>query len=61
MCIFLYSIQFQIKYQCKYGYNMFVSGNIESLGGWNLQKALKLDWNTVFYIFSPFFSRKKSF
>lgn len=47
MGIFLYSIIFELQYNCYYGDCVYVIGNIPELGDWQISKALKLKCREV--------------
>ena len=49
MGVFLFSIMFEIEYQCFYGDCVYVLGNILELGEWEISKGLKLKWKEVFF------------
>lgn len=51
MCIFLYNFCFSINYKCNFGEYIAILGNIPELGGWELSKAIEMQWTEVFLIF----------
>ena len=40
-------INFEIKYNTKFGSSMFISGNIPELGNWDVERAFKMEWRKV--------------
>jgi hypothetical protein len=39
---------FNINYITKFGEVIYVVGNNEILGNWNVEKGLRLNWNNVY-------------
>jgi hypothetical protein len=42
-------IHFLIKKQVEYGSGVYVSGSCNELGAWNIEHALRLNWNPVIF------------
>ena len=40
-------INFQIKYDTKFGEDLAIIGSIKELGNWQIDKALKMGWNNL--------------
>jgi len=39
------TIRFYIQYHLEYGQQIFISGSLPGLGGWDIKKSLKMNWN----------------
>lgn len=42
-------LHFLMKKKVSYGLGIYVIGNIDELGQWNIIDSLRLNWNTVHY------------
>jgi hypothetical protein len=47
MSSFKYSFYFKLHYETQFGECVFLVGNIRALGGWEISKAFRLEWNEV--------------
>ncbi|KAF2071308.1 hypothetical protein CYY_007370 [Polysphondylium violaceum] len=39
------TIRFYIQYHLEYGQQLFICGSLPGLGGWDIKKAIKMNWN----------------
>lgn len=37
-------IRFSVPYRCNFGNHLRVIGNVDTIGSWNVEKALRMDW-----------------
>ena len=44
MCLLNFVLFFRINYKCNHGDSIYVTGNIDVLGNWNPNRAIRLDW-----------------
>ena len=44
-------LHFLMKKKVSYGLGIYVIGNKDELGHWNILDSLRLNWNTVYYIY----------
>ena len=42
-----YSFTFSVNFFCKFGYSVYLVGDLPILGAWNPAHAIKLTWNEV--------------
>ena len=38
------AVTFSLEYNCAFGQNIYLSGSSSSLGGWDVEKAVPLEW-----------------
>ena len=47
MSTFKYTFFFKIRYETKYGQNLYICGNIKAFGAWDINKSYMLEWHDV--------------
>ena len=48
-------INFKFHYKAQFGYCIYIIGDIDLLGDWDINKAFRLNWTNVHYIYNFFY------